>query len=87
MTSSMTMTQIYEDNIKSYAQDPNPQVAAVGAMGQTLLWGLWSKTSRDSLVSSIYWKVKSLVSYAGYGWSIDIDKARKELEEEIERAN
>ena len=82
----MTMTQIYQDIIKSYAQDPNPQIAAAGAMGQVLLWSIWNKTHRDSLVYSIYCKVKSLATYAGYGWTIDIDKARRELEEEIERS-
>lgn len=84
--SSMTLTEIYEDSIKTFAQDPSPQIAAAGKMGESLLWGIRNKTSRDSLVYSIYFKVKTLATEAGYGWTIDVDKAKKELEEEIEKA-
>lgn len=87
MTSTMTLTQVYEDNIRSYASDPDPQIRAAGSMGMLLMFGLWNKKSRDILVATIYWKVQSLAYTAGSGGIIDVVRERERLEELISKAD
>ncbi|KAK1779174.1 hypothetical protein QBC45DRAFT_326445 [Copromyces sp. CBS 386.78] len=81
------ITKQYEQDIRTYARDPEPKIAEAGRMGESLLWKISSKSSRDSLISTIYYKVKRLADAVEYGWTVDIPKAREELEEEISRAS
>ncbi|KAH7630267.1 hypothetical protein B0T09DRAFT_383823 [Sordaria sp. MPI-SDFR-AT-0083] len=72
---------MYEDEIRAYALDANPTIA------KSLLWKTYSKRSRESLASTIYYKVKSSADFIKYGiTSVDIPKAKKQLDEEISKA-
>lgn len=81
------ITKQYEQDIRDYAQVSEPKIAEAGRMGELMLWKISSKSSRDSLISSIYYKVKRLADSVEWGLTIDIPKAREELEKEIARAS
>ncbi|EAA28405.1 hypothetical protein GE21DRAFT_9240 [Neurospora crassa] len=81
------ITKQYESDIREYARDSDPEVAKAGRMGESLLWKTSGKSSRDSLISSIYRAVKRLADAVEYGGTVDIPKAKEELEAEISRAS
>ncbi|KAK3503654.1 hypothetical protein B0T13DRAFT_508431 [Neurospora crassa] len=68
------ITKQYESDIREYARDSDPEVAKAGRMGESLLW----KTSG---------KMKRLADAVEYGGTVDIPKAKEDLEAEISRAS
>ncbi|KAK3342836.1 hypothetical protein B0H65DRAFT_428337 [Neurospora tetraspora] len=84
---SSVLTRQYERDIGIYALDSNPMIAQVGKMAEQLLWQINWKSSRDNLVSTIYFNVVRLVSYVEYGLTFDLQKEKEELEETISKAS
>ncbi|KAK3401991.1 hypothetical protein B0T20DRAFT_504460 [Sordaria brevicollis] len=69
------LTEFYEQDIKAWAQDSNPQIAAIGKLGQMMLWDIWHKrTSRSILVELIRRRIYDAIKIIGYGWEISTTK-------------
>lgn len=86
LTMPSSLTELYEDEIKAWARDRNPQIAAVGRMGQMVLWEIWHKrSSRYILVEMIHARVKDAIKIIKWGWILNASEWKEELEKAIAR--